>query len=183
MIYLSKGLICAGSTEDRLAIEHCGFETVLTGTQAALWLNGSRRIASTNEAGILETMRRAGLVEYEQEDNDVNRYRLFSRCILCPSKKALKGIAARKEKELLVWLTKAGLRLTTAELIFLTEHKIQPDKRLLYVENRQALVETIYTADTIPDNILEAQMEHAQCRDSVIKTLLRLLKTGKLIII
>jgi len=47
----------------------------------------------------------------------------------------------------------------------------------------QALVETIYTAETIGDNIMEAQMEEARVRDIVVSTLLRMIRKRKIIIL
>ena len=64
-----------------------------------------------------------------------------------------------EEKNILVWLREAGLRLTMAELIYLRERKIPPTLDLLGTENRQRLVERIYNIDNIFDNLLEDQME------------------------
>lgn len=89
----------------------------------------------------------------------------------------------RTPKELLLWLTEAGLRLTTAELVFLTEHHVAPQINLLGDRNRQNLTETIYTQETIFDNILEAQMEHAAVRDEVVSALLRLLKKKRILLL
>ena len=75
------------------------------------------------------------------------------------------------------------LRLTVAELIFLREHKIRPEPRYLHSENRQALVEAIYTKNTIVDNCLEQIMECAECRDETVRILLVLLKKKKLIVL
>ena len=52
-----------------------------------------------------------------------------------------------------------------AELVCLQEHGIKPEPQLLGEENRQALTEAIYTQETIFDNVLEAQMERASCRE------------------
>ena len=75
------------------------------------------------------------------------------------------------------------LRLTTAELVFLTEHHVAPQINLLGDRNRQNLTETIYTQETIFDNILEAQMEHAAVRDEVVSALLRLLKKKRILLL
>lgn len=77
----------------------------------------------------------------------------------------------------------AGLRLSTAELIFLMENNILPSTSLLYEENRQALVETIYTKNNIFDNILETQMEKAQCRDKIVNVLLKLLYKRRIVVL
>ncbi len=88
-----------------------------------------------------------------------------------------------KEKTILSWLRNAGIRLTAAELVFLQEHGIAPEEMYLYPENRQTLVEAIYTKDTIADNLLEHQMETAECRDKVIRTLMKLLNKKKILIL
>ena len=54
---------------------------------------------------------------------------------------------------------------------------------LLGEENSQALTETIYTQENIQDNILEAQMEHAFCRDRVVKAVLGLLKKRRVLVL
>lgn len=81
-----------------------------------------------------------------------------------------------KYKEILQWLKNAGVRLTVAELVYLIENGIKPTQDLLYTDNRQILIERIYTVDTIADNLLETRMEAAECRDAVVQSLLRLLK-------
>ena len=53
---------------------------------------------------------------------------------------------------------------------------MEPSDDLLYEENRQALVEKIYTTENIANNILENQMLEAQCRDNVVNSLISLLK-------
>lgn len=86
------------------------------------------------------------------------------------------AIWAMQRKEILQWLKNAGVRLTVAELVYLTENGIKPTQDLLYTDNRQRLIEQIYTVDTIADNLLETQMETAKCRDAVVQSLMRLLK-------
>ena len=92
-------------------------------------------------------------------------------------------IDSAPERETMTWLTKAGIRLSTAELVYLIEHQIHPAEYLLYDDNRQALVECIYTAENIADNILETLMERAQNRDFVVKTLLELLRKKRLVVV
>ena len=47
----------------------------------------------------------------------------------------------------------------------------------------QNLVEQIYTTDTIFDNILENQMEHAVSRDTVVRIVLKLLKKKRIVLL
>ena len=70
-----------------------------------------------------------------------------------------------------------------AELVYLMEHNIYPEMQYLGRENVQRLVEQIYTKDTIFDNILENQMEHASCRDKAVRTVLKLLKKKRIVLL
>ena len=63
------------------------------------------------------------------------------------------------------------------------ENNILPSTSLLYEDNRQALVETIYTKNNIFDNILETQMEKAQCRDKIVNVLLKLLYKRRIVVL
>ncbi len=129
------------------------------------------------EVKALQQLKRKGLVEITEGDEPVFEYRALTQCVLTPAKpQGVRAILSARQKELLLWLTEAGLRLSTAELVFLTEHHVAPQINLLGDRNRQNLTETIYTQETIFDNILEAQMEHAAVRDEVVSALLRLLK-------
>ena len=87
------------------------------------------------------------------------------------------------ESQTLQWLRQAGLRLTMAELVFLREHGIAPSAELLGEENRQALTEAIYTQENIFDNVLEAQMEHASCREEMVRAVLGLLKKKRIVLL
>lgn len=188
MKYISKGMVIKNSTEDLLFVTHSGADFQLTGEQAALWLNGRYCFAKTRENVLeekaLHQLARQGLVEIAESDELVSEYRVLTRCVLVPAK--AKGICAFlsiKQRELLLWLTEAGLRLTTAELVFLSERQISPAPNLLGEQNRQTLTETIYTKETIFDNILEAQMEHAAVRDDVVFALLQLVKKKRLLLL
>lgn len=187
MIYLSKGIVCNGSTEQLLKISHCGGEFILKEKDAALWLNGRYGTAAVNSAADEHSaghLQRMGLVECEDGDTMASVYRILTRCILCPA--VFKGVALTLqgvEKRVMIWMTKAGLHLSIAELIYLIDHDVIPVEELLYAENRQALVEQIYTVDTIADRILETQMEEALRRDEVLCAVLRLLKKKKIVIL
>ena len=123
-------------------------------------------------------------VEYEQEDTLVSRYRILTRCVLCAAANSNASLTVgRFESSILNWLTNAGIRLSMAELVYLHERQIKPTKDILYTDNRQKLVETIYTQENIFDNILECQMEHATCRDKVTAATMVLLKNKKIVIL
>lgn len=187
MIYLSKGIVKENSTEHLLQVARCGQEYSLFGEQPALWLNGRFGFAEAkteSEKRMLKHLVRMGLTETEAENTDVARYRILTQCICCPAVNAKSEcFLSHAEKEMLTWIRNAGLRLTIAELIFLREHKVRPEPRYLHSENRQALVEMIYTKNTIADNCLEQIIECAECRDETVKILLRLLKKKKLLVL
>lgn len=61
----------------------------------------------------------------------------------------------RHDHRIWTWLTKAGLRLTTSELIRLEEQQTLPEPELLGEAGRQELTNLIYSADTICDRLLD----------------------------
>ena len=187
MLYISKGIVRKDSTEQLLFVARGGQRYQLTGPAAAVWLNGRFGFAnsrSNTEEQALNYLKRLELVETEDTDEAQNRYRILTRCVCCPAAftKPERPMAA-KEKEILSWLRNAGIRLTVAELVFLQEHGIAPEGKYLYSENRQTLIEAIYTKDTIADNLLEHQMETTGCRDEVVRTLMKLLNKKKILIL
>jgi hypothetical protein len=187
MIYISKGIAGKGSTTELVQVVRGSNEVHLSDKEATLWLRGRFSFASANmpeEERALRHLVRMGLAEAEPEDTKDARYWILARCVCCPTKGAKRsfGLAAG-EKKLLFWLVHAGIRLSTAELVYLREHKIEAVPGLLYPGNRQALVETIYTAGTIADNLLENRMAAAGCRDSVVRDILSLLGKKKLLIL
>lgn len=178
MIYLTKGIVQEGSTEQLLFVLYGGQRYELAGKSATAWLNGRFNFAKTAECddSVVIYLQRLGLAETEPDDHDLSRYRIASRCIFCPTDAKCPAILDRQDKMILQWLKNAGIRLSVAELVYLVENDVRPTQELLYTDNRQRLIERIYTADTIADNLLEHQMETAKCRDAVVRSLLRLLK-------
>lgn len=79
MIYISKGIVQENSTERNIYVGRGGQVFQLTKIEAQLWLDGrfdffETRTASQQRA--LEHLNRMGLVECEEEDTAVSRYRL-----------------------------------------------------------------------------------------------------------
>ena len=187
MKYISKGLVAPGSTERRLRIMRCGCEFMLTGDQAAIWLNGRLGFSQIDEdnsilMSALTHLKRMELVEIAQ--GDAGEYYALTGCIIVPAKAPhLGGILTHQEKTLLKWIQEAGMHLTMAELVFLSLKDMQPEPQWLGEENRQRLTETIYTQTTIQDNILEAQMEHAECRNKTVRCILSLLKKKRILLL
>lgn len=187
MLYISKGIVQKNSTEQLLFMARGGQHYQLTGSAAAVWLNGRLEFAksrSSAEEQALNYLKRLDLAETEDTDDRVSRYRILTRCVCCPAvfTKPERPMPT-KEKTMLTWLRNAGIRLTVAELVFLQEHGIAPEEKYLYPENRQTLIEAIYTKDTIADNLLEHQMETAERRDEVVRTLVKLLGKKKILLL
>lgn len=186
MIYLSKGVSCRDSSGSD-AVSYAGKIVKLNREQKILWENGRYGFAETadpEEKTTVATLIRLGLAECEVKSDAVSQYRLLTRCFICPAKKDYNLHRLRDdEREIYTWLSLAGIRLTVAELIYLTEHGIKPTEDLLYAKNRQALVERIYTRETIADRILECQMEDARCRDSIVNCLANMLRKNYLIVL
>ena len=99
----------------------------------------------------------------------------LTRCIIVPTVKE-RVFLSRDEKFMLAWLRGAGLHLTMAELVFLSEHRVEPSPELLSEGNAQALTERIYTPETIRDNALEKLMERAGCLGEVVNAVMSLLR-------
>lgn len=187
MIYISKGVVQTGSTEEILTVERGGKCFNLTGTQAKLWLDGRYEFNHANKPDTLRELHnlfQMGLVEYEMDSNALSKYRILTRCVCCAAVTPfLSSRVYRLDRVVLEWIRNAGLRLSLAELVYLQENGIDPNPSLLGAENRQALVETIYTRCNIADNLLESQMETATCRDDIVQSILSLLRKRKIVIL
>ena len=188
IMYLSKGVLCKGSTTDELRIAHGDVIITLSGLEAKVWLDGRFKMIHTVDNEIVDavySLQKKGLAEYEEYPLAEQEYRALTRCICCPAK--TKGIFRKRlsdiEKQIMFWFENSGIRLSTAELIYLIENKIEPSENLLHEKNAQALIETIYTKETIFDNILEDRMEHAKCRNEIVCALLCLLHKKRIVML
>lgn len=184
MIYISKG-ISKSSLRKPLKVTRCGKTVQLSGLQAELWRKGQYGFAviqTKAEELALESLSKAGLAEIQQKNTSAARYYALTCCVLCPTRRPGFGLSAG-EKELLCWLKKAGLRMTVAELVYLRSRNIRPMRNLLRTRNQQTLVEQIYNPHNIADNLLEQQMESADCRDDVVADLLSLLEKKRLVLL
>lgn len=185
MTYLSKGRGKLNFKRE-LSVTRCGKTVKLSGLRAELWQRGRCSFAAVKtpaEELALHDLSQLGLVEIEQEATPSAQYRVMTYCVPCPVRALPLFWLSSDEKIVLRWLTKAGLRMTIAELIYLKEHNILPTRDLLRPRNRQALVEKIYTPMNISDDLLEQQMEKAKCRDQVVAILLSLLKKKRIALI
>lgn len=188
MLYLSKGIVCPESVTGNLFLERGNQTFRLQGREAAVWLKGRfgfHMTESEEEEQAVLCLEARGLAEREEESGFVYRYRILTRCVCCPVKqnRCMSSRLSSLERQLDTWMRKAGLHLSVAELVFLIEHRVSADRELLYEKKRQKLVETIYTKETVRDNLLEHQMERAEHRDEVVEALMRLLKKKKILIV
>lgn len=187
MLYLSKGVLCKDSTTDTVRVAHGDAVFVLTKSESEIWLNGRFNIVSVTDdkkVNAVISLYEKGLAEFDELSDVFGQYRLLSRCICCPAKSAfIKAPLLKTEKTVMLWLDNAGIRLSTAELIYLMENKVRPSGNLFGDENAQALIETIYTKDTIFDNILENRMEYAKCRNEIVCAILTLLKKKRIVML
>lgn len=186
MKYIAIGAITKPSTERLVHVSHCGFDYTLTGDQAGLWLDGRFSFGAARnqiQQRELKQLERMGLVVLT-EDIPEGEYRALTRVRLVPSnaKNPYAGLS-REEKTALKWIRETGLVLSMAELVYLMDRDIEPEAKYLGKDHVQPLVERIYTQDTIFDNILENQMEHAPKRDRIVKLVLRLLKKKRIVLL
>lgn len=106
MIYLSKGIVQKGSTEQLLFVLYGGQKFELTGNAAAAWLNGRFNFAEAighNEPPVAY-LQKLGLVETEADNDELSRYRIASRCIFCPADTTKASVLRAMDKEILQWL-------------------------------------------------------------------------------
>lgn len=187
MIYLSKGIAAEKLTREEMQVIRGGESFYLSGEDAEIWQKGRFQFTLVNDAGsrhVVQRLTKLGLAENEEEDSAEARYRILTRCLCCPAEtEENRTELPSEEAKILCWLENAGIRLTTAELVFLMEHQIEPAPELLYEENSQALVETIYASGNISDNMLEEQMALAGCRDRAVNFLLGLLQKKRILIL
>ena len=182
MLYISKG-IPHKPGKDKLVVAWRGKEFTLEGAEARLWQFGCFD-SSLAGGEVLEALASLGLVETAEEDTPLCLYRLLTNCIICPAPWRLARWPMRfPEWRLWRWIRRAGWRLSLAELVFLFENSIWPRMELLGMENRLALVETIYNTETIFDGILESRMEDACSRDDVVTAVLGLLRKRRIFLI
>lgn len=186
MKYISLGAVMEPSTEHIVKVSHCGIDYTLTQELASLWLDGRFGFAEAEnpiEMRALNQLYRMGLV-VTADESDAREYRALTHCRAVPVKRKnpYAGLAG-DEKTIMIWLREADLLLTMAELVFLMDRQVQPELSLLGQENKQALVERIYTSETIFDNVLENQMEHVPSRDRTVRAVLSLLKKKHIVLL
>jgi len=186
MIYLSKGILLPCSTKNKTIIIHCGKYFELTDAAAKLWLEGQYQInrLQTGQEKALQTLLGNGLAETADEADEKAVYRILTNCVVCskPRRDLLSGLSGT-EKILMTWISSAGIKLTVAELVYLTEQKIVPTVDLLGETGIRQLIWTLYANQPAIDCILETLMETSPACDETINGILSLLRKKKLVII
>jgi hypothetical protein len=186
MMYISKGTAAADSAQENLTVSMRGTEHRLSEECAALWLAGQFALneITAEQIPALEQLAQLGLAEITEETGAPGRYRLLTGCIIVPAKpKMFHRPLSKSERQTWQWIHKAGLRLTIAEIVCLAEKGVKPESALIGAENRQNLVEAIYSAETIADNILENLMESTEKRDEMVESVLGLLRKKRIFVI
>lgn len=184
MMYLSKGMEVPDGTEDFFRVCRWGKIHALGPAAAELWRRGAAAPthAAAAEATAVRRLAGMGLVTTTEESCYLGAFRLLTDCVLCPSGKRPVPLWGR-ERRIWTWLTQAGLRLTSSELIRLEERKIFPVPELLGTKGRQVLTEAIYSDANIFDGILETEMEHSPARDATVASILKLVRKRHLLLI
>ena len=186
MKYISIGAVSSGSTEYILKVAQGGYSFQLDGVLARLWLNGRSQFNTVEDPidikGLAQLLKMGLAIQVEE--CDAGEYRALTHCTIVPAECKFPFLfLTRIEKQVLTWLRGAGLVLSMAELTYLVEKDVDIEEKLLGSGNAQALVERIYNKETIYDNILENQMEHAMCRAKVTQAVLSLLSKRRVLLL
>ena len=186
MKYISIGAVLNEGTEHILDVTHGGAKFRLTGEKARLWING--RLGFTEafnpmHLNLLEQLFKMGLV-IKCDGSRAEEFRALTKCTIVPAECNHPYWFLRSdEKTVLQWIRNAGLVLSIAELVYLIDRNVPMEEKLLGSGNAQALVERIYTKDTVYNNILENQMERAASRNRVDKAVLGLLRKKRIVLL
>lgn len=186
MKYISIGAVLNKGTEHVLDVTHGGMQFRLTGEKARLWLNGRLGFAEAFNPmylNLLEQLFKMGLV-IKCDGSRAEEFRALCKCTIVPAEcKYPYWFLRTDEKLALQRIRNAGLVLSMAELVYLIDRNVPFEETLLGSGNAQALVERIYTKDTVYNNILENQMERAPSRNRVAKAVLGLLRKKRIVLL
>lgn len=183
MLYVSKGQIVERSG-NTVVVNLRGRKVTLAGEQAQDWLSGHKEPRYLGHSR-LYSLEADGLVETQPGKEYLPEvYRMLLNSVVAPIEQKFPYMGLKAdEKSLLRWIREAGLRLTTPELVRIVELGLAPEPKYLGRENRQRLVESLYTLENITDGQLETCMEHAAAMPDTVDTLLRLLKKRRIILV
>jgi len=186
MKYISIGAVMTEGTEHNLVVCRGSNKFTLTGEMAAVWLGGRLGFAVVNkptEEQAVQQLIRMGLA-VNSRDYSIAEYRTLTQCTIVPAERKYPYFGVHgMERTVLQWLREAGLVLSMAELVYLIDRSVPLEPKYLGSNNTQALVERIYTKDTIFDNILENQMERAAMREATVAAVLALLRKKRIVLL
>lgn len=186
MKYISIGAVMTEGTEHNLVVCRGSNKFTLTGDLAAAWLGGRLGFAEANKSTEEQAVRqliRMGLAVISR-DYSMAEYRTLTQCTIVPAERKYPYFGVYgMERTVLQWLREAGLVLSMAELVYLIDRNVPLEPKYLGSDNTQALVERIYTKDTIFDNILENQMERAAKREQTVAAVLALLRKKRIVLL
>lgn len=185
MMYLSKGIVCRGPDRKRLYVRHLGLPIELTDQEAQIWLEGEFAFAyasSKQDLSILQRLVNRRLIVCEQEHNGWAQYKILCKCVIFPTGR-IRFLPLRKtEKNILIWLKKAGFHLSLPELVYLFENEIEPRSDLLYSENRLRLSRLIYPCTIMMANSFENRMMHSIAMKQTVDAVMNLLYRKQVVI-
>lgn len=187
MMYISKGIICKGKSEDGLYIRHFGQPMEIFKEQAIMWKRaqyGFGDVLTPKELDAVDLLVKKGIAVIVNGYGDLGKYHALCRCAICANpKKKFRLIPLKKEEKiLLIWLRKAGTNLTLPELVCLQDKGVKPRRELFYRENAVALIRLIYPWCVSLAGELESRMKHSIARKRTVDSILELLRK-KLIVI
>ena len=186
MKYISIGAVMTEGTEHNFVVCRGSNKFTLTGDLAAAWLGGRLGFAVVNkpeEEKAAQQLIRMGLAVISR-DYSMAEYRTLTQCTIVPAERKYPYFGVHGlERTVLQWLREAGLVLSMAELVYLIDRNVTLEPQYLGSDNTQALVERIYTKDTIFDNILENQMERAAMREQTVAAVLSLLRKKRIVLL
>ncbi len=187
MIYISKGMELKDSKENQVKIHSFRGRYELSGKKSLLWERGRQDFATIytiEEERVLFELEKEHLVEFTESQDMRARYFLLMRCMLYVPKKRRIGLFMNAyDRRIFYWLKKAGYRLNIGELIYLMEHKVQPDKLLLGKEQAGRLYRKIHVRQLEFGRDFERRMSVARCREAVVESVIRLVKQRKIYLI
>lgn len=175
MIYISKGWL---TSEENGLCSVIRFDTEynLTKSESEIWLAGQGCLKETDSILTVDDLEEFGLVGISEDDSETGIFELLCACFFIPCRTKNIQPMTVEESYIYKWLSDAGIRLTTAELICLCEKDLLPEKDLLGEDGRQNLVAAIYLDSDINDITLENQAAKAECRSWVLASLLSLVQ-------
>ena len=133
MVYLSRGVARQDATEYRLWVVRGGEDFLLTGMEAALWLNGRFRPAFVHtpyEKRMLRRLVRMGTAVAEEQEGADSVREMLDRCEFCAARASgFRFPIFGAERQVFGWAVKKGACFTVSGLAGLMETGVVPSGR------------------------------------------------------